>query len=299
MSVVSKFAISKLINRNSPSHREIDNKLVHDLEELVCKYSIARDMSLYTDNNAKTAVNIHKDTSNYCDFVYYDTKHNNVVFGWGEPSLENKIVIGGHYDGPGHSPGADDNASAIAVLIKLAESLQHERPEDVVLVAFNGEEYGMLGSTKMVERINYCKAAVILEMVGYFTDEPNSQNVPDGFPADELSVGDFLAIIGNQHSTSLGRSLLKASNNSDLPAIELKVPMGLEEVMPGLRHLCRSDHYPFWKKKFPAIMLTDTAEFRNKNYHEMSDLPNTLNYKSMSRVVEILHDWVTTRTDFK
>jgi Zn-dependent M28 family amino/carboxypeptidase len=285
---------SNLINRNEPSLKNANSELVIDLRTLVEKYAIKRDIMRHRDNNARIAQYIADDVREYCDFVYFDTKYNNVVFGWGKPTIENKVVVGGHYDGPGDSPGADDNASAIAVLIKLAQSLREDRPQDIVLVAFNGEEHNLLGSTEMVAELDRCVAAVVLEMVGYFTSTPGSQWVPPGFPEAEFDAGDFLAIIGNRDSGMLGRSILKASNSSDLPVMELKIPMGMEEVIPALRNICRSDHYPFWLKKFPAVMLTDTAEFRNRNYHTTGDLPDTLNYQAMSRVVEILHDWATT-----
>lgn len=86
--------------------------------------------------------------------------------------------------------------------------------------------------------------------------------------------------------------MLAAASGSCLPVTEFKIPLGLESSIPGLMNVERSDHKPFWDRKLPAVMLTDTAEFRNRNYHQKSDLPDTLNFEAMSKVVEVLKNYV-------
>ena len=273
---------------------EYDSELMNDtnqdanrLEELVRSLSFERHIYNNPSELLIARKIIESSLQKHCDFVEVQGRHKNVVAGWGSPDLTNKHIIGAHYDGPPGSPGADDNASAIAVLCLLAEKLSNHAPEDVLLVAFNGEEEGLLGSREFVKETKP-QSGVILEMVGYFTKEENTQQMPQGLP--EFSVGDFLAIVGNRSSGDLGKNLLKLARESDLklPLKNLKIPFGLENKLPGLDNTKRSDHYPFWKNKIPAVMLTDTAEFRNKNYHMLTDTPEKLNYNAMSQVVELL-----------
>lgn len=109
----------------------------------------------------------------------------------------------------------------------------------------------------------------------------------------EFDVGDFLAVVGNRYSEGMGAGLIKLAKglNLDLPLKSLQIPLGLEDILEGLSHTKRSDHYPFWAKKIPAVMLTDTSEFRNSNYHKMSDTPDTLNYPAMAQVVKLLEEY--------
>lgn len=226
----------------------------------------------------------------HCDYANLDGPYLNVVAGWGELNKDT-LVIGGHYDSPSGSPGADDNGSAIAVLLRLAEEIK-KRP-NVALVFFNGEEHGLLGSYDFVDRHPEVSQAIILEMVGYFTDRPNSQTLPEGLP--KFDVGDFLAIVNNRYSDGLGKRLLGKAREIELGLSikNLEIPFGLEAKLSGLQNVQRSDHFPFWNKKKSAVMLTDTAEFRNKNYHEETDTPDTLNYEKMAEVVVLLREFST------
>src|SRR5690606_31307448 len=112
-------------------------------------------------SNAKATESLFNDLSDHCDFCFTQGKYGNVVGGWGAThDISGKIVIGGHYDGPSNSPGADDNASAIATLLELANQLKQYSPADVLIVLFNGEEHGLLGSKAFVKEIDDCKAAI-------------------------------------------------------------------------------------------------------------------------------------------
>lgn len=290
-------ALAHMIHHSDASGDKVyDQDSVARLRHTVEKYSYCRDIFKNPAKNIETSLKIADELVPLCDFYKFYGEHRNVIAGWGDDSLEGKIIIGGHYDSPGDSPGADDNGSAIAVLLELAYHLKDNKPDNVLLAFFNGEEYGLLGSQEFVAGIENCKAAVILEMVGYFTENSNSQSLPAGFPDVGLSVGNFLAVIGNQYSGSIGKELLAAASGSCLPVTEFKIPLGLESSIPGLMNVERSDHKPFWDRKLPAVMLTDTAEFRNRNYHQKSDLPDTLNYEAMSKVVEVLRNYVLFNT---
>ena len=204
-----------------------------------------------------------------------------------------RILVGSHYDTVPGSPGADDNASAVAVSLACAKALTFcQVPPPVVFVSFNREEDDLMGSREFVQKVlpecNFTiKEAHILEMVGYCSHEPESQSMPAGIPVKTPDVGDFLALVGNKDSNHLIKPILVKGNAycSDLHTLGLQVHLGLEKVFP---HLLRSDHAPFWFAKKPALMWTDTANFRNANYHLESDTPETLDYGFMKQVAQLM-----------
>lgn len=197
-----------------------------------------------------------------------------------------RIIIGAHYDVVHDSPGADDNASAVAVLIELAYLLK-EAPElncDVELVSYDLEENGLYGSRFHVAQLKKQNVDVVcmfcLDMVGYFSDAEHSQD----YPVSTLSLlygskGNFLAMIGKPKDGEL----LKKSHAAFQAAASIKivpfpVPLGLDIL------LSRSDHGYFWKEGYPALFLTDTAEYRNKNYHKPTDTWKTLDYNRLIQI---------------
>jgi hypothetical protein len=127
----------------------------------------------------------------------------------------------------------------------------------------------------------------ILEMVGYCSHCPESQRKPRGLPVKIPDRGNFLGVIGNKHSNPLIDHLLQQTKSyfPDFPVVGLKVYFGLEKF---LYHLLRSDHTPFWRRGLPALMWTDTANFRNPNYHRLTDTPDTLDYTFLRRVTQLL-----------
>lgn len=194
------------------------------------------------------------------------------------------LLIGAHYDTVPGSPGADDNASALVVLLETAQSLNEislTRP--IRFVAFCLEEDGLLGSlayaAMLRQRGEALAGAIILECVGYARPEEGTQRVPPGIPVTVPAVGNFLAIVGNQASQALTSTVEKAMRTY-LPVVPLVVP-GNGELLPDTR---RSDHVVFWEQGFPAVMLTDTANFRNPHYHQPSDRLDTLNLDFMGLV---------------
>ncbi len=203
------------------------------------------------------------------------------------------ILVGAHYDSVPLCPGADDNASAVAAMLGCAAACSLWRPTlPVIFVAFNREEEGLLGSRDFVENHLHqnpfqIDCAHILEMVGYASTRPGSQHVPPGLPIKISDKGDFLGLLANRQSKSeMDYTLRHAGTYAPgLPVIGLDVKLGLEKYFPVLG---RSDHAPFWSKKIPALMWTDTSEFRNPNYHRHTDTPDTLDYQFLRRVTQLL-----------
>ncbi|HZR17956.1 MAG TPA: M28 family peptidase [Verrucomicrobiae bacterium] len=207
--------------------------------------------------------------------------------------FEEVILVGAHYDSVPMCPGADDNGSAVAAMLGCAAACSLWRPVlPVMFVAFNCEEDGLAGSRDFVA--SYLPKAAfklrsvhILEMVGFASSVPGSQRVPAGLPVKIRDRGDFLGLLANRFSNELMDSVLQqaATYTPQLPVTGLKVRLGLEKHFPVL---ARSDHAPFWAKEIPALMWTDTSEFRNSNYHLRSDTPDTLDYGFLRSVTQLL-----------
>jgi Zn-dependent M28 family amino/carboxypeptidase len=196
------------------------------------------------------------------------------------------LIVAAHYDTVPGSPGADDNASALAVLLDVAQRIrQTSLSRPVHFIAFCLEEEDLLGSRAYVAHLTETRrpvcGAIILECVGYASEEGGSQRIPPGVPIAVPTVGNFLAVIGNQNSAALTTALSQTMNRH-VPAVPLVVP-GNGELLPDTR---RSDHTAFWERGFPAVMLTDTANFRNPHYHRPTDTIETLNLDFMSAVTD-------------
>jgi len=199
---------------------------------------------------------------------------------------DKRIVVGAHYDAVASSPGADDNASAVAVLVELAHLLKEttELNCDVELVSYDLEEAGCLGSQYHAKKLKAQNVDVVcmlgMDLVGYYSDKENSQD----YPVSAMSLlygtkGDFLVMTGRQEDAKLLADATKAFRSAAmLKVISLPAPKGLEDL------LSRSDHAPFWQEGYHALFFTDTAEFRNKNYHESTDTWDTLDYDRLAQV---------------
>lgn len=203
------------------------------------------------------------------------------------------ILVGAHYDSVPETPGADDNASAVAAMLGCAKVIANSGTRlPVVFVAFNREEDGLQGSADFVSNYIvkhklFVQHAHILEMVGYARYEPKSQYLPEGLPIKIPDTGDFLAVLGNRHASESTDFVLSQARSyfPEFPVIALKIKLGIEKYFPVL---LRSDHAPFWEQKISTVMWTDTSEFRNPNYHKVTDTPDSLDYEFMRRVTQLL-----------
>ena len=218
--------------------------------------------------------------------------HHNVVATYGKHP-NRRLVIGAHYDVCGHQPGADDNASGVAGLLEIARLLQTQAPRldyDIELVAYTLEEPPFfrtphMGSAVHARSLSNSNTAVIgmigLEMIGYFTDAVASQHYP--LPLLYLiypSQGNFIAVVGRLGQgdwvRAVKRSMIACGG---VPVRSITAPT----FLPGVDF---SDHLNYWSEGYRAVMVTDTAFFRNKNYHAVTDTPDTLDYERMAEVVK-------------
>ena len=205
------------------------------------------------------------------------------------PASNAPLIVAAHYDTVRGSPGADDNASALAVLLEAARRLRGAPSRrEVRFIAFSLEEEDLLGSLAYVSSLkkgsHEIGGAIVLECVGYASAREGSQQKPPGVPIAVPTVGDFLAIVGNAASAALAAAVEGAARERvpDLKTAALIVP-GNGELFPDTR---RSDHAAFWHFGYPAVMLTDTANFRNPNYHAATDTIETLDLGFMEKVAQ-------------
>ncbi|MCP4701646.1 MAG: M28 family peptidase [Gammaproteobacteria bacterium] len=263
------------------------------LREVVKAVSIPRHYIAESVNNRAVARWIDKQFQAYGYKPFYQGKYANlVVLPYGKLGKP-VIFIGAHYDSVPGTPGADDNGSAIAALLGCAKALApYAGKIPIGFLAFNREEDGLLGSADFVTDFLPASGLAIrhvhvLEMVGYCKRGPKSQQIPPGLPVSLPDTGDFIGIIANKKSNKIVDGILEQASVylPGLSVIGLKVFFGLERFSP---HLGRSDHGPFWKAGLPALMWTDTAEFRNPNYHLLADMPDTLDYSFLRSVTQLL-----------
>jgi Zn-dependent M28 family amino/carboxypeptidase len=207
------------------------------------------------------------------------------------PDTAERIVVGAHYDTAGPLPGADDNASGVAGLIELAHLLgKQQLPMRVELVAFTLEEPPYFRTTGMGSSVHAeslrkqnirVRAMLCLEMIGYFSDVANSQHFPAAIlQALYPSKGNFISVVGRFGEGLLVRRVKSAMRKaSPLPVHSINAP----SFVPGVDF---SDQLNYWAAGYDAVMITDTAFYRNPNYHTAYDTAEKLDYKRMGRVVE-------------
>ena len=201
------------------------------------------------------------------------------------------LIIGAHYDTVRTTPGADDNASGVAGLLGIARLLAGRMPDLTVrFVAFAFEEPPAYRTHDMGS-YHYAKSLhdgrepvegmICLEMIGFFSDREGSQHYPLPFMNRAFPrTGNYIAMVGNRRSKGFtGRIAESFRKATDLPLITLNAPA----FVVGIDF---SDHWSFNKFGYPAFMVTDTAFYRNLNYHSPADLPETLDYGRMAKVVE-------------
>jgi hypothetical protein len=191
------------------------------------------------------------------------------------------VVVAAHYDGYGNCPGADDNATGVAGALEVARVLAlAEFDRTLVVACWDQEEAGLIGSrywiTDVLASGGHSSVYFNFEMIGYASSEPQSQEVPLGFDvlfAEAYAQveanafrGDFIAVITDDLARPSADALARHATRIGLPALVLEVPPELKNS-PLLTDLRRSDHAPFWMTDQPAMMITDTANFRNEAYH--------------------------------
>ncbi len=227
-------------------------------------------------------------------FDFIGTSYNNVVgtLTGSDPDLP-YLLVGAHYDTVSNTPGADDNASGVAVLLEVARhAVQLEPQRTIQFVGFNLEEPQdmvgnyRVGSARFAERARRegrrYEGALVLEMVGYTDRGEDTQQVPLLVFKKVPSAGTFLTAVGDGRSRKLLRSF-ERSAQQHVP--ELTVVTYGTRLRGWILPLTRlSDNASFWDRRYPSLMISDTAFLRNPHYHSESDCADTLDYAFMSKV---------------
>lgn len=212
----------------------------------------------------------------------------------GNTHPEEIIVIGAHYDTVIGTPGADDNASGVATLLEFIRLFDdYDNKRTLRLVAFTLEEPPFHGTPQMGSYV-YAKrcsdrreriiAMFSLEMLAYYSNKRKTQKYPNSEMARQYTdKGNFISIVSNEDSGAVGEKICREiKNHSAVPAVFLVA----HPSIPGVN---LSDHDSFWSFGYKALMITDTAFYRNPNYHKAGDTIDTLNFKYFSKMVGALY----------
>lgn len=218
---------------------------------------------------------------------------------------EEIVIIGAHYDSVLNSPGANDNASGVAILLELARLMQHEKPNRTIrFIAFVNEEQPyykthLMGSYQYAKKVHSQGENIVamasLETIGYFSDQPNSQRYPFPFMFFYPKEGNFIGFVGRMSDKELiDKSIRTFRKHTLFPSQGVAAPGWIAGVS-------WSDHWSFWHFNYPAIMITDTALYRYPDYHSPKDTPEGLQYEKMARVTSGLQrvflKWATVGSD--
>lgn len=224
-------------------------------------------------------------------YKVYNQTYTNIIGTIGQNRAP-RIIVGAHYDVFDNQPGADDNASGIAGLLEAARIIKQQSLGTgyrIDFVAYPLEEPPFFGTEDMGSYVHArslheagveVRGMIGLEMIGYFTDAEKSQEYPVGimklfYP----SRGNFIAVVGNFSSSGLTKEVKKRMQSAEIDVCSLTAPSWI----PGVDF---SDHRNYWKFGYDAVMITDTAFYRNPHYHEVSDTMETLDFSKIQEVVK-------------
>jgi len=249
------------------------------------------------------AVAMHREVRDGAPFVtpVQGTQHNVIVEHRGSDAEAPALEVGAHYDSVYEAPGADDNGSGVAALLELARLLATAKTDRTVRLCFFAmEEEGLAGSAAHVRQLQArgerIAGAIALDMLGFASSKPGSQTTPLRVPLlfDPPTQGDFLVDCGNFASGWLG-NLYEACAVAYVPAARF---YSINRLAAWFEDAVRSDHASYWRAGIPAILLSDTAEMRNPNYHRATDTPATVDFaflrsNAQALAATVLH-WAST-----
>ncbi|MBD3246677.1 MAG: M20/M25/M40 family metallo-hydrolase [Candidatus Omnitrophica bacterium] len=221
---------------------------------------------------------------------------NVIAVNTGRKEPETIVLVGAHYDSC-MNPGADDNASAVAGVLEIARALADQVTNKTVqFVLFVNEEPPFFHTEMMGSRVytrtakargEAIEAALVLEMIGYYTDQPGSQRYPPALGMFYPNSGNFIAVVSNFSSGRIKNRVVSLfRKHSEFPLESISAP----GFVSGIDF---SDHWSFWQEGYPAVMITDTAFYRNPHYHRLTDTWQTLDYTRTAEVVRGLTETVT------
>jgi len=212
----------------------------------------------------------------------------------GEQHPEQIVILGAHYDTARGTPGADDNGTGVVALLEIAGALAKHKPSKTIRFVFFTNEEPPYFQTEEMGSLVYARqcasdedevvAMLSLEMLGYYTDAPDSQHYPPVIGSFYPDEGNFLAFVGNRENSRLTRRVHRLFEGaSELPSESLSAP----EWVQGIGF---SDQWSFWQVGYPGVMVTDTAFMRNGHYHEPTDTTDTIDFTRLTAATDGLID---------
>lgn len=229
--------------------------------------------------------------ASYQSWMAGENEYTNVLCSY-LPEKQKRLIIGAHYDVCGNTPGADDNASAVAGLLETIRLIFDSKPDldfGIDFAAYCLEEppyFGtkLMGSYIHAQSISHNRDNILgmicYEMIGYFSDVPGSQKFPDPRLAMIYpNTGNFIMAVGSDKYSAFNERVykgMKKNPNIDVQIVNLPSEVGLSDM---------SDQRNYWKFGIPAMMINDTSFMRNPNYHQLTDTIDTLDFYKMSEVI--------------
>lgn len=216
------------------------------------------------------------------------------------PEKKRRLIVGAHYDVCGDQPGADDNASGVAGLLELARLMAEHLPKmdyRVDFIAYCLEEPPFFGTTSMGSYVHARSLSdnnsdvigmISLEMIGYFSDAPESQS----FPSPDLAAfyphtANFIIVVGIKEYEVFSNRVHKLMSTGSAIDVQL-INLPSSEGLAGL-----SDQRNYWVFGYNGLMINDTSFIRNPHYHKKSDTIRTLDFKRMTAVVNSCYRAIT------
>ncbi|MFT6845283.1 MAG: hypothetical protein ACJAUV_001476 [Flavobacteriales bacterium] len=221
----------------------------------------------------------------------------NIIYKYGDKEKP-VLVIGAHYDVFNNMPGADGNASGVAVMLELIRLVKLSSPQldyRIEFVFYGLHEDPFFGTENMgsfvhaktlKDRKAKVKAMIALDMVGYYSDESGSQAYPTRMmKMKHPNKGNFVALISNDN---LLQEYLNIIESDIEDAADIKVETFRGET--GSPALDFADHYNYAVYGWEAILVSNTGAWRNQNYHQITDIPASLDYKKMTELTQGLYE---------
>ena len=272
-----------------------DTNLIKAHMTVLTKTAVSRNYE-HVDQLNEIADYLLKEFQQYADTAYFQTykigtrEYKNVIASFGTENIE-RLIVGAHYDVCGEQEGADDNASGTVGLLELARQLKGQSlKQRIDLVAYTLEEPPFFRSEYMGSYIHAqslkkdsveVSGMICLEMIGYFVDEKKTQDYPiKALRMIYGSRGNYITLVNKFGPGHFARKFTKRfKKNSEVRTKKFKGPKGL----PGIDF---SDHLNYWALGISAVMVTDTAFYRNKSYHQKSDKMERLDFERMAFVID-------------
>ncbi len=224
----------------------------------------------------------------YQNYIVNQKQYRNVVCRLNVGRTD-KVIVGAHYDAKFDQHGINDNASGVAAVLETAYLLSQNPNKlkhnvDFVFYTLSTPPYRKsdnMGSLRHAKSIAQEKETIqgvyIFDEIGFY-DTDAVQEYPQGLNWLYPSHANFIAAASDLNSRQLASRYCQSMR--DLDELECE-----QFSLPIVNIFEYSDHQSYWKYDIPAILITDTGTYRNKNRYRAEVEFKRLNYEKMAAVV--------------